>query len=181
VAKPTCSIEGCARPSQARGFCSSHYSTWWKKNKHATTKYGSAEDRFWAKVEKSDGCWVWTAATRTGYGLFCPTPTRPVMAHRFAYELLVAPIPVGLELDHLCRTPLCVNPAHLEPVTHRENCLRGTGASARNAVKTECPHGHAYDDENTYVDRTGNRHCRVCRRANDLKRRPRGVPRKVAA
>lgn len=83
--------------------------------------------RFLAKmsVDEASGCWVWTAArTSKGYGQFRIGP-RPVRAHRYAYTLLVGPIPDGLQLDHLCRNRLCVNPGHLEPVTNWENTLRG--------------------------------------------------------
>lgn len=80
------------------------------------------------------------------------------LAHRVAYELLVGPIPEGLELDHKCRVRCCWNPAHLEPVTHLENMSRGKHAKA-----THCKHGHKYNDENTYRFR-GSRHCRQCHR-----------------
>lgn len=83
-----------------------------------------------------------------------------VPAYRFAYEFLVGPIPDGLELDHLCRVRLCVNPAHLEPVTHAENNKRA------GVAKTHCKWGHPYNEANTYRrrDRPGNRQCRVCAR-----------------
>jgi len=84
------------------------------------------------------------------------------LAHRVAYELVVGPIPDGLHIDHLCRRPICVNPAHLEAVTQRENTRRGNGATARNGRKTHCPAGHEYTDGNTYLARTGRRTCRSC-------------------
>ena len=101
-----------------------------------------------------------------GYGQFWDG-TRLVRAHRFAYEQIVGPIPDGLQLDHLCRVRSCVNPAHLEPVTCQVNLLRGTGASARNAIKTHCPQGHAYGDFNTYIRPEGWRRCRECHRAEE--------------
>jgi hypothetical protein len=85
--------------------------------------------------------------------------------HRVAYELLVGPIPEGLELDHLCRNTRCVNPEHLEPVTGRENLMRAVSSwAAKNAAKTHCPQGHPYDEENTKVKRDGGRACRACGR-----------------
>jgi hypothetical protein len=124
-------------------------------------------DRFWEKVKITGGCWLWTARTRTGYGLF-HWERKTVAAHRLAYEMLVAPIPEGLEIDHLCRVRRCVNPAHLEPVTCRENTLRGHTVPAANIAKTHCPQGHPYDEENTYVAKRGDRHCRKCQRARKL-------------
>lgn len=102
--------------------------------------------RFMARVQRdatTTECWLWTASrTPSGYGRFRPSRRPWVYAHRFAYEAQHGPIPPGLELDHLCRTPACVNPAHLEAVTHQENVLRGTGVAARNARKTHCLRGH---------------------------------------
>lgn len=84
------------------------------------------------------------------------------LVHRLAYAWLVGQIPAGLTLDHLCRNTVCVNPLHLEPVTHRVNVLRGQSGVAANARKTGCPQGHPFDEINTYHYR-GQRHCRTCR------------------
>ena len=101
-----------------------------------TALYGStAEERFWAKVDKTDSCWLWTAATTHGYGCFDAKPFGTALAHRIAYLLLVGPIPEGLHLDHLCRVTKCVNPAHLEPVTGAENSRRA------HAARTHCKSG----------------------------------------
>lgn len=85
-------------------------------------------DRFWAKVSEGESCWQWTAATNgRGYGRFSHGPMRGQtheLAHRFAYEALVGPIPVGLTVDHLCENKRCVNPAHMELVTRAENTRR---------------------------------------------------------
>ncbi|WP_096302916.1 HNH endonuclease signature motif containing protein [Jatrophihabitans sp. GAS493] len=126
----------------------------------------TAAERFFAFVEKgsTDGdCWEWRGYRQPlGYGRF-RVEGRKTLAHRYAYELLVGPIPDGLSLDHLCRNPPCVNPAHLEPVTHRENVLRGEGPAAHHATKTHCPSGHAYSSENTVVDNRNRRVCRTCK------------------
>ena len=123
-----------------------------------------AAERFWQKVTVTDGCWIWTAhKNNKGYGTFAPKWNARVYAHRWSYEQAKGAIPDGLEIDHLCRNPACVNPDHLEAVTHRENILRSDAPTAVNASKTHCSNGHPFDDENTYVrrDRAG-RNCRTC-------------------
>ena len=127
---------------------------------------GTVEERFWSKVDKSGGdtaCWTWLGATsRGGYGRFDDS-TRSHPAHRWAYEQANGTIQPGLVMDHLCRSHSCVNPAHLEPVTSKENVLRGIGLSAVNARKRVCKRGHPFDDENT-AKSGGTRHCRICSR-----------------
>lgn len=105
----------------------------------AITSASHAPERFLAKVDKRPGgCWIWTASKRRlGYGQFWDGE-RLTMAHQWSYLHHVGPVPAGVELDHLCRVPSCVNPAHLEPVTHQVNIAR---AAAR---KTHCPNGHPY-------------------------------------
>lgn len=117
------------------------------------------------------GCWEFQGhRDQHGYGNIGlgGRGGRQTKAHRVTYEALVAEIPEGLVIDHLCRNKSCVNPAHLEPVTQRENLRRadawGAAASARRA-RTHCPQGHPYDAENTYVTPSGSRDCRACRRA----------------
>lgn len=131
-------------------------------------------DRFLAKFTvAADGCWVWTAATVKGYG-HLRVQGRDWYAHRFSYEQAVGPIPDGLQIDHLCQNKLCVNPDHLEPVTARENMLRGDTLAAENAAKAHCKNGHEFTPENTYVTPgTPWRSCRTCRREIDRRRRPR--------
>ena len=113
-------------------------------------------------VVQENGCWEWAGSTRSGYGRMRHNG-RPQQAHRVYYKLLKGPIPGGLQIDHLCRNPLCVNPDHMEPVTHRTNSLRGVGAPAANAKKTHCPRGHSYAGENVYFPPSGGRQCRRCR------------------
>jgi len=134
------------------------------------------QERFWAKVQKTDTCWLWMAVRHhaKSYGQF-KYEGRMVQAHVLAYTWLAGPVPKGLELDHLCRVRWCVNPAHLEPVPPLVNGLRGIGPHAVNARKTSCIHGHPFDEANTYIGT--NRHgrptrvCRICRREVDRRRR----------
>lgn len=122
------------------------------------------------QVDESTGCWLWQGArTEEGYGRYRHAGEPQRRAHRFAYEVLVGPIPAGLVLDHLCRVRNCVNPAHLEPVTDRENVLRGIGPAARLAAATECKRGHALSGDNLILERRPSRsvgfqrRCRACR------------------
>ena len=129
-------------------------------------------DRFWANVRIGNGCWEWQGAKqRIGYGIF-----RKGVAHRTAYELAVGPIPVGLELDHVCGNRACVNPLHLEPVTRRENIMRSQSFAAVNARKTHCPKGHPYSGQNLLVRPSGDRRCRICIKVANAARLSRKEP-----
>ena len=128
---------------------------------------------FWKKVDRqSDGqCWNWRASKNAeGYGKIV-FDGRLSLAHRVSYECLVAPIPRGLVLDHLCRNRGCVNPIHLEAVSNRENLLRGKTLPAANVLKIHCPQGHPYSPENTYINPAGARVCRSCCRLRAANRR----------
>lgn len=116
------------------------------------------------------GCWQWMKSQKGGgYGAFS-VDGRSWRAHRWAYETLVGPIAEGLTLDHLCRNRLCVNPAHLEPVTSGENTRRGRAARSRS---THCLRGHPFDEVNTRIESNGRymkRSCRICRAARERER-----------
>ncbi len=134
-------------------------------------------DRIGDKFTVGDGCWEWTASrTTAGYGQ-TSVAGKYRMAHRALYELLVGPIPNGLQLDHLCRNRGCVRPDHLEPVTQAENLRRGERWQQR---KTHCPQGHEYDEANTYVtpSRPTARYCRECNRVTGVERQRRYRARK---
>lgn len=181
----TCSTPGCTRPWRTRGYCANCYERAHRTGQLPTLSKPTAEQRFLASVQILDnGCWRWTAGTFwDGYGQFS-VDSRKYRTHRYAYELYVGPIGMGLDLDHVCHNEdtscpggdtclhrRCVNPAHLEPVSHRENMLRGRGLSALNAIKTHCPQGHPYDEANTYMPSRGGRTCRTCHRNREHMRK----------
>jgi hypothetical protein len=127
----------------------------------------NATERFFTKVVHAGPCWLWTAArSGNGYGVFSPTKTTKMAAHRFADQALIGEIPSGLDLDHLCRVRDCVNPTHLEPVTRAENLRRSelTGPG-RNFAKTHCLNGHPLSEAYVYTDKRGvtHRFCVACR------------------
>lgn len=140
-----------------------------------------------------DGCWLSTGSlTPKGYARF-KFDDRSGHGHRFAYLALVGPIPDDLELDHRCHTEddsckggvvcahrKCINPAHLEAVTHRENLRRGNigqyqrqDGEAASRLKTHCAHGHEYTPDNTYTYPDGKRVCRICKNAEKARYRAR--------
>lgn len=160
--RPGCTVEGCERPHKGHGLCSMHHLRLRRTGSVAGARRSPAV-RFWEKVNKTENCWLWAGSTSVGYGRFY-VDGHTVGAHRWAYESLVGPIPDGLVLDHLCRTPACVNPAHLEPVTQRENLLRGDTLPAAQARRSHCKHGHPYVESNLRYRRDGSRQCRECDR-----------------
>ena len=122
--------------------------------------------RFVSKIEagpqfNGSSCWLWTGARnqRWPYGRFW-SRNRMHQAHRVSYEAVIGVIPPGLEIDHLCRNHLCVNPLHLEAVTHRVNVMRGVSPTASHARRLICHRGH---DEWRRC-RNGQRRCAACQR-----------------
>jgi len=105
-----------------RWCCQPHYRE--RLRNGTLPKRPTTEERFWGHVRKTDGCWFWCSTERKGYGRFTVTTANAVSAHRFAYELAHGPIADGMTIDHLCNQTLCVNPAHMEPVTLLENIAR---------------------------------------------------------
>ena len=131
------------------------------------------EERFWKKVTKTKTCWLWVGAKCSdGYGNF-KFYKKTKGAHQVSYILKYGVVPRGLELDHTCRQRSCVNPEHLEPVTHHENTLRGKVGETtrkRTLARTHCKHGHPFSGDNLYLDSNGYRYCRTCRYNVGVKR-----------
>jgi len=114
------------------------------------------------KIIIEGSCWNWIGFIHPrGYGT-CWNGARMAQAHRVVYEYIRGLIPPNITLDHLCRNRRCVNPDHLEPVTNKENILRGVGLAAQNARKTHCKRGHLFDEQNTFLYRGKVRVCRAC-------------------
>lgn len=125
------------------------------------------------KIAPETECWIWTGTRDSnGYGLVNLPDRYRTTAHRVSYELYVGPIPDGMVIDHLCKNPQCVNPAHLEPVTNYENSVaRATGHCHDRSVQTHCKRGHPLSGENvTRYGKFQTRCCMTCKRARDRAR-----------
>jgi hypothetical protein len=180
MAERICSVPGCGRRHRALDLCSMH----WKRKR----RYGSLDlpvvtvlDRFWAKVDVRgpDDCWHWTGSRVKGYGTFGlgRRVDGTVLAHRFAYEIAVGPIPDGMSVDHECHNGSgcragdaclhrrCVNPSHLRARPLVEN------ARLARAGHTHCAKGHLLAGDNLRIRANGWRSCRACAHLSYLKRK----------
>lgn len=166
-----CMVSDCDTAAKTRGWCTRHYKRW---HRYGNPTAGGALriadpiERLHSRINKTDTCWLYTGQVNNkGYGVFAVGNTKRG-AHVVVYELLVGPVPDGLELDHRCRVTLCVNPDHLESVTHAENQRR------MGLAQTHCRRaGHPYTPDNTYRSPRGERRCRKCARNRDGERAPR--------
>lgn len=168
MSEKRCSFSGCATETEARGLCAAHYTQLLRGEplREKRPRGAAPREQLWRLVspEPNTGCWLWTGTTNAlGYGRVTMAG-QSMAAHRASFVAFRGPIPAGLELDHLCRNPSCVNPAHLEPVTHRTNILRSNAPPAAAAVAIACPAGHPYDERNTHRNHLGHRRCRACDR-----------------
>jgi len=125
-------------------------------------------------VKLSCGCWLYTGGLDPdGYGIFWVNG-KSVRVHRYTYEALTdTVIPDELPIDHLCRNRACINPQHMEPVTPRENVIRGILSQVNHEKaqsRTHCSNGHAYTPENTHIRPDGTRRCRQCKRESERRR-----------
>jgi hypothetical protein len=168
-----CSNVSCKEPVTALGFCGAHY----QRQRTSPYRFGPLPEY----LPDAGGCWVWQRARGDhGYGTV-GVNGRTELAHRHYYSLLRSPIPAGFDLDHLCRNRACVNPDHLEAVTHRVNALRGMSPNALNARKTHCKYGHEFTPENTYhrPDKPTTRNCKKCSRRISIEKRQRYIARGI--
>lgn len=172
----------CDAPARHVGLCLAHYK---RLLRHGDpTKGGPLRTRdlgarLWQKIDKNGPipdyrpdlgpCWIWTGQLNNkGYGLVWAAGRKRAV-HIVVYELAIGPVPSGLELDHLCRTPACCRPGeHTEPVTRAEN-QRRAGLALTHCRRS----GHPYTPENTYRSPRGERRCRACARERDHERGPR--------
>jgi len=166
--RATCRIDECSKLVTAHGLCAMHrrrdrlYGDPSKTGGRKPPSEWSEAERFWAKVEKTSGCWYWRGKGVSNYGTFTFKGTS-MPAHRWAYTAEYGPIPRGKVIDHLCRRHNCVRPQHMEAVTIKENVLRGVGQGAMYARRQSCANGHRLAPSK----RPGRRWCPTCR-AGDL-------------
>jgi hypothetical protein len=129
-------------------------------------------------IDPTSGCLNWTASTQSGgYGQTMVN-RRNYYTHRLMYRWFVGPIPAGHQLDHLCRNRRCAAPAHLEPVSHRENALRSPLVTG---LRAKCRKGHPLDASNLWVEASGTRRCLICYTATQKRARDRRQAAAVAA
>lgn len=114
------------------------------------------------KVNKTASCWIWTGCVASNGYSKLSFESKHTSAHRVFYKWFKGPIEDGLQIDHLCRNKLCVNPDHLEAVTPKVNTLRSENIAAKNSRRTICLKNHPLAGNNLYITPDGRRQCRMC-------------------
>lgn len=175
-----CTIEGCNNKHRSKGLCNKHYCRNRNHGSPDIVKYeyirGTLDERFWARVEKTDNCWLWTGRiSPKGYGQF-DLEDRSITAHRMSWIMANGEIPEELEVNHLCHTRecmlgdncphrACIRIEHLEIISHAENVRKGNAGYYERKIfrpkKTYCINGHEYTLENT-AQYKNSRVCRIC-------------------
>jgi hypothetical protein len=140
----------------------------WPRTRTPTGQFApeSLSERFWAKVDRTDECWIWLGSKRRDYGLtFDQGRHRP--ATQVAWELTYSePFPTGMDACHTCDNPPCVRPDHIFPGTAKDNIQDAKRKGRLSRGRTHCPAGHRYDEANTYYPPSGRSGwCRACQRA----------------
>lgn len=137
-------------------------------------RYKMVIDRFFEKVKITSHCWIWNASkNEDGYGLF-RFNGKVRRAHQFSYKLYKGKLKDGCEIDHICKNRSCVNPYHMEGVTHKENTLRGNTVGGVYARRTHCKSGHPFTGENVYSRGPGlGRGCRACNKIWNMNKKAR--------
>lgn len=183
-----CKVKDCCNSGSSRGLCRLHYLRWYNATQRSKSKgkvtyqadppylETTLEDQLYNCIRRIDpitGCWEGSHRISAACGASVGYSTvkhqgKNCYAHKLMWELHNGPVKKGFELDHLCRNPCCCNPAHLEPVTHKENIMRAPKSpSAINHNKEKCKNGHPFNDENTVVSglKRVQRVCKICRDA----------------
>lgn len=170
----TCIGPACDKSAQHLGtLCHAHYEQQRKGNPLRPLRHTDARRRFWAQVDTSGDCWIWQGCTDGGgrYGMFT-ADSRRWPAHRLAYTWAKGDVSTDLVMDHLCRTTLCVNPDHLEPVPQTENIMRGIAPTSFNSRKVRCQRGHVLTESNVRITTEhGGRQCLDCAAMPEMKAR----------